>query len=73
MNRMRLGDMLMAHRLITEEQLARALQMQDERGEPLGTVLIESGLITEELLVMALAAQKGVPAWDLEKEPHLAL
>lgn len=69
MNRMRLGDMLMAHRLITEEQLARALQMQGERGEPLGTVLVESGLITEELLVMALAAQKGVPAWDLEKEP----
>ncbi|MBX7133624.1 MAG: GspE/PulE family protein [Fimbriimonadaceae bacterium] len=69
MNRMRLGDMLMAHRLITHDQLERALQMQEERGEPLGTVLIESGLITEELLVMALAAQKGVPAWDLEQEP----
>lgn len=68
-NRFRLGDMLVAHRLISAEQLERALELQQSEKKSLGSLLVETGLISEELLVMALAAQRGVPAWDLDKDP----
>ena len=39
----RLGDLLVQSGTITEEQLSRALELQRDSGERLGTVLQEHG------------------------------
>ncbi len=68
-HRKRLGETLVSLRLITAAQLARALETQKNSPAPLGTILVEQGAVTEELLLNALAAQLGVRAWRLDKEP----
>jgi len=67
-NRKRLGELLLAHRLITQEQLDQALALQRERPGSLGSILVSLGFITEDLLLQALAAQHGVSAWRLERD-----
>jgi len=63
-----LGEVLIGHRLITQEQLDHALQLQRRNHEALGVILVRLGYITEDLLLKALAAQCGVAAWHLEKD-----
>lgn len=65
----RLGELLLSLRLVTPEQLDRALDAQATSPLPLGTVLVNMGYITEELLLNALAAQIGVWPWRLEENP----
>ncbi|MCX7800013.1 MAG: ATPase, T2SS/T4P/T4SS family [Fimbriimonadales bacterium] len=67
-NRKRLGELLLSHRLITQEQLDQALALQRERPGSLGSILVSLGHITEDLLLQALAAQHGVSAWRLERD-----
>ena len=64
----------MAHRLIgeilreicalSEEALAEALQIQEEKGGSIGEVLIQRGAITEADLLKALGIQFGLPLWS---------
>lgn len=71
----RLGDLLLAAKKITEEQLEQALALQKESKQRLGTVLITSGIITEEDLIEALRTQLGIDFVDLSKTgipTHLA-
>lgn len=56
----RLGTLLVEEQLVTEEQLAEALQAQKASGEPLGEVLVRLGFITEEPLFRFLAIQHGL-------------
>lgn len=65
----RLGELLIAQRLITNEQLAHALHVQRETHETLGAVLVTLGYLDEPLLLKAMAAQKGVRPWDLTTQP----
>lgn len=67
--RKRLEELLVAHRLITQEQLEQALAIQQTRHELLGDILVQLGFITEERLLQVLAMQKGVAAWQLQNEP----
>ena len=63
----RLGDILTAAQLITEEQLARALETQRaSRGKRLGQILVESGVVSADALSFALALQLGLPHISLE-------
>jgi type IV pilus assembly protein PilB len=68
-SRQRLGELLVTHRLITAEQLARALEVQCERPQPLGQILVNLNYLTEERLLQACAVQKGVSAWHLQHDP----
>lgn len=68
-HRKRLGDLLVSLRLITPEQMAKALETQKTNPAPLGTILVTQGSITEELLLNALAAQIGVRSWRIEVNP----
>ncbi len=61
----RLGEMLIDAKLLTEEQLMQALQMQKGSGKRLGTVLIENKFITEAQLIEMLRAQLGIDFIDL--------
>ena len=58
-----LGELLLKASIINEDQLAQALQIQQERGgqERLGQVLLHMKAITEAQLLEILAKQLGIP------------
>jgi hypothetical protein len=58
----RLGELLIAARLLDTEQVERALQAQVLWGGRLGTNLIELGLLDLDGISRALGRQHGVPA-----------
>jgi len=61
----RLGDLLVAERLITEDQLKQALSEQKGKTEKLGAILARLGFITEEQLIGFLSRQYGIPSITL--------
>jgi type IV pilus assembly protein PilB len=61
----KLGQLLIASNIITEDQLKEALTLQRREGGRLGTNLVKLGHITEERLVTFLSRQYGVPAINL--------
>src|SRR6266403_102883 len=61
----RLGDLLVAERLITEAQLKQALAEQKGKTEKLGSILARLGFITEEQLIGFLSRQYGIPSITL--------
>ncbi len=67
--KLRLGDVLVQQKLISEEQLKLSLDQQRVTGKKLGRLLIESGVITEETLAHALARQLRVPVVNLKSFP----
>ncbi len=65
----RLGEMAVAEKLITGEQLAQALEAQVVHGGRLGTNLVELGFLQENDLVRLLGKQFGVPSAGGVMEP----
>lgn len=63
----KLGKLLVGAKLITDEQLQKALLTQKKEGGRLGSILVKSGFIEEERLLKFLSQQYGVPAVDLSK------
>ena len=63
-----LGAMLRDQGVITEEQLARALEEQQATGALLGETLVALGYLPEEALARTLAAQLGLPYFDLGED-----
>ena len=61
----KLGEILLAHTLLTKEQLARGIEEQKRTNRRMGEVLTELGFVTEEKLARALSAQLGIPYIDL--------
>ncbi len=75
LRKMRLGDLLVRHGIITEEQLRDALKAQKRSGRKLGATLIELGYLTEQRLLEFLARQLQIPLLDLSKlrvDPEVA-
>jgi MSHA biogenesis protein MshE len=70
LEKFRLGDLLLQQKLISEEQLAHALEQQKHSGLRLGRILVENAFVTEENLSEILARQLGIPYIDL-KHFHL--
>lgn len=66
LKKIRLGDLLVENRLITEEQLQNALKEQKEQGSRLGATLVELGYIDEDALLNTLARQLHVPFVELK-------
>ncbi len=58
----RLGDRLVAEKLITPEQLQRALSEQKGSADKLGTILVRLQFLTEDSLVSFLSKQYAIPA-----------
>ena len=63
--KIRLGDMLVEHGLITEDQLMTALSEQKKRNLKLGRTLIELNFITEDAMLNLLSTQLKIPFIDL--------
>lgn len=62
-----LGHILVASKIISEEQLTRALSLQKKEGGRLGSNLVKLGYITEDKLVSFLNKQLGVPSINLSE------
>jgi type IV pilus assembly protein PilB len=63
--RRRLGEILAAKGIMTEEQISEVLRRSNGRQKRLGEYLLEKSLITEEVLAQALAEQRGLRYADL--------
>jgi type IV pilus assembly protein PilB len=61
----RLGVMLISANLITEEQLKKALDVQQKDGGRLGSNLVKLGYLNEDKLASFLSKQYGIPAINL--------
>jgi endonuclease YncB( thermonuclease family) len=53
--KVRLGEILVQQKLLSEDQLKQALADQNRTGRNLGRVFVESGFVTEEQISGALA------------------
>lgn len=62
----KLGDLLVKQKLITQEQLIRALKMQKETGMKLGKLLIKMKYVDENDIGKTLSQQFGIMNIDLE-------
>jgi hypothetical protein len=58
---LKLGELLLSEKMITEDQLDEALKIQMIYGIKLGSSLIEMGYIEEETLAHLLGSKLGVP------------
>jgi len=59
--RMSLGELLLKEKFVSEDDLKKARQYQQQHGGNLADILVKLGLITEEQLVIGLAKQVGIP------------
>ena len=64
--KIRLGEILVQQKLLTQEQLKLALDEQKRSGRKLGRVFIEQGYVTEEEISEALAKQLQIPYINLK-------
>lgn len=63
----RIGEILLDARLITEEQLHKALSRQHENGRSLGINLVDLGYIREEDITRCIAEQYTIPYVSLDR------
>ncbi|MDB5745983.1 MAG: type secretion system protein E:ral secretory system protein N-terminal [Massilia sp.] len=64
--KVRLGEILVQEKLLSEEQLNQALADQKRTGRKLGRVFVENGFVTEEQISGALARQLNIPYINLK-------
>ena len=69
---MRLGEILIQRKLITEEDLERALELQKERGDKIGKTLVDMGFIAMRDVLAALSEQLEVPLVSIDSPPFVS-
>jgi len=67
-SRARLGELLVAEGIISQQQLHEALREHRRSKERLGAVLVRRGLVTEERLVEVLSREHGLPSVDVRSQ-----
>ncbi len=65
----RLGEILIARRLISAEDLERALELQKDRGDKLGKILVDLGFIAVRDVLAALSEQLSIPLVVIDGPP----
>jgi general secretion pathway protein E len=69
---MRLGEILIERKLISNEDLERALELQKERGDKLGKTLVDMGFVAMRDVLAALAEQLDIPLISIEGPPSVS-
>jgi MSHA biogenesis protein MshE len=64
--KIRLGDVLVAQKAISQDQLKNALDHQKKSGRRLGRVLVEQGFVSEEQICEAMSRQLNIPYVNLK-------
>ncbi len=59
--RKRLGDILLKAELISQEQIEKALELQQQKSIQLGKAFIQLGYVTQDDIIKALSEQLGIP------------
>ena len=67
--RKRMGDMLLAEGVVTEEQLNIAFSEAKKKGLKIGEMLSEMGLVTDSIIADVLSKQLGIERIDLSTTP----
>ncbi len=65
----RLGEMLIARGHIEQSDVDKALELQRERGDKIGKILVDMGSIAARDVLAALADQHGIPIATLDGPP----
>lgn len=65
--KIRLGDLLVEHGLISNEQLMQALAEQKRSGHKLGRLLVERGYVKEDKVLELVSRQLQIPYIDLKR------
>lgn len=65
--RKRLGEMLIQAKLLTPEELERALELQRGDYKRLGDILVKQGMVSPENLAMTLSLHLNLPLIDLKR------
>ena len=69
---LRLGEMLIERGKIAPDELERALELQRERGDKLGKIMVDMGLIAQRDMLAALSEQLGIPLVTVDQPPPSA-
>lgn len=64
--RKKLGEIVVEYGLVTQDDLDKALKMQQKEGKRLGEILVQGGFISPEDLLKTLSAQFNLPTCDLK-------
>ncbi len=64
--RIRIGDLLVAQQMISQEQLESALSEQKNTGRKLGRQLVDMGIVEENALLTLLSQQLDIPFVELK-------
>ncbi len=67
----RLGEILLQRRIIDQEDLDRALELQRERNDRLGKIMVDMGLLAQRDLLAIVSEQLGVPLAVIGEPPAL--
>lgn len=65
--RIRIGDLLVAQQMITDDQLTHALEEQKQSGRKLGNTLVDLGYVDENALLNLLSDQLNIPFVELRQ------
>lgn len=68
MSRLRIGDILLEQGILTQVQLAGALDQQRKWGTALGRAAVMGGLCTDDHIMQALSIQLGLPIVNLDRD-----
>jgi len=66
LEKIRLGDVLLAQKAISQDQLKVALEQQKKSGRKLGRVLIDQGFVNDEQICEAISRQLNIPYINLK-------
>jgi MSHA biogenesis protein MshE len=64
--KIRLGDVLVAQKAISQDQLRIALEQQKKSGRKLGRVLVDQGFVNDEQICEAISRQLNIPYINLK-------
>ncbi|MBI3615503.1 MAG: hypothetical protein HY211_03185 [Candidatus Omnitrophica bacterium] len=62
-----IGELLVERKVVTPDQVAEALKLQEKRGGLLGQILVNLGYASEEAVAQALTLQYGFPYLPLKR------
>ena len=62
----KIGELLVECGVITQEQVDKAMKIQQEKGGLLGQILVSLNYVTEEVVAQVLTAQYGFPFLPLK-------
>src|SRR5579883_2212967 len=69
---MRLGELLLQRKLISQDDLDKALELQKERGDKIGKTLVDMGFIAMRDVLAALSDQLGLPLVTIDGPPAVS-